>query len=116
MEVPNAEKKVVSMRDGLPVIHKEEAEPVKYQCLQVANIPPNGTHDEKANSLERRSLLVARRFRERLAGPNKCFLLYLQNHHSVMIFQDPARGKVHIKGSKKNVLECYAAVRTLLTE
>lgn len=64
----------------------------------------------------RQSLLVPRRFRVRVAGPEECFLQYLQGYYSVMVLQDSARGKPHINGGKNNVLDCYATVRTLMVE
>ena len=64
----------------------------------------------------RRSLPVPRRFHDKLAGPEECFLQYLRRHHSVDVFDDIKRGKLHIKGGKANVMECYAAVRALLAK
>ena len=68
----------------------------------------------KTNAIVRRSLLVPRRFRERLWGPGEIYVDNLQDWYSVQVFPDPKRGKLHIKGDKDNVLEAYAAVRDLM--
>ena len=39
----------------------------------------------------RRSFLVSRRFHDKLAGPEECFLHYLSTHHSVDVFDDTKR-------------------------
>ena len=64
----------------------------------------------------RRSLLVPSRFRDQLWDPEGIYLTNLQDWYTVEVFADTTRGKLHIKGSKKNVLESYAAVRNLLVE
>lgn len=106
----------VPVEDGMLVLFHHEAASNSDQCPQAEDTPPEGVNDVEANCLVRRSLLVPRRFKERLAGPGECFLEYLRGHHSVMVLQDPARDKLHIKGRKKNVLDCYTAVRALLAE
>jgi len=116
VEVQNTEIEIISVEDRIQDLPQQEAHPVTDQCPQAVPTPPEGAEDEEANRLVRRSLLVPRRFRERLEGPGECFLQYLRGHHSVMVFQDWPRGKLHIKGGKNNVLDCYAAVRTLLAE
>ena len=85
----------------------------------VARRAPAHGPDLKGNTppkadVVRRSLLVPRRFREKLEGPEECFLHYLRGHYTVDVFSDPKRGKLHIKGAKANVMECYTAVRALL--
>ena len=70
--------------------------------------------DKKANTIVRRSLLVPRRFRQRLWGPGKTHVDRLRDWYSVQVFPDLKRGKLHIKGDKDNVLEAYAAVKDLM--
>ena len=73
-----------------------------------------GDADNKTNTIVRRSLLVPRRFRERLWAPGETHVDNLRDWYSVQVFPDPKRGKLHIKSDKDNVLEAYAAVRDLM--
>lgn len=75
------------MEDGLQVLPQKEAESVRDQCPKTVHTPPDGA-DEEANLQMRRSLLMPRRLSEQLAGPEECFLQYLEGHYSVMVFQD----------------------------
>ena len=70
--------------------------------------------DKDATSVLRRSLYVLSRFRDRLWGSEEIHLTNLRNKYNVDVFTDTKRGKLHIKGSKDNVLVCYAAIRALL--
>ena len=73
-----------------------------------------GNDDKNATSVVRRSLYVLSRFRDRLWGPEETHLTNLRDWYNVEVFTDTKRGKLHIKGSKDNVLKGYAAVRNLL--
>ena len=64
----------------------------------------------------RRSLLVPRRFRGRLTEANDCLLESMQDQYSVTLLEDAARGKLHIKGTKDNVLQCYAQLKALIAD
>ena len=68
----------------------------------------------KTNIIMLWSLLVPRRFRERLCGPGEIHVDNLRDLYSVKVFSDSKRGKLHIKGDKDNVLEAYAVVRDLM--
>ncbi|KAG0729301.1 hypothetical protein GWK47_030630 [Chionoecetes opilio] len=76
---------------------------------------PDGKEDEEANRLVRRSLIVPRRFVERLAGPGDVLRHYLAGRYSVQVFQDKAGRKVHVKGGKTRVLKCLAAYKAAVT-
>ena len=61
-----------------------------------------------------KAIHVAPRFRSRLAGPDESFLNYLRCHYAVLVFLENSKKKLHIKGLKKNALECNLYVRELL--
>ena len=82
-----------------PVLHKETPEEDAVPCNEV-----------------RRSLHVAIRFKDRLAGSGDCFLHYLEGHHSVQILRGPKEGRWHIKGHKDNVIPCYNVIQELIAE
>ncbi len=94
----------------LSVPHVEDpAAPVEDTAAQEAG-------GEEAHSLVRRSIVVPPRFRHRLAGAGECHLRYLARHYCVLVCHtwDAPRGKLHIRGPKKRVLECHAHVQDLL--
>ena len=64
----------------------------------------------------RRSLLVPRRFRDRLTEANGCLLKSMQDQYSVTLFKDAARARLHIKGTQDNVLQCYAQLKALIAD
>ena len=72
--------------------------------------PPEG------DNMVRRSQVVPARFIDRLVGSDEYFLEYLKRCHSVLIFFDRVKRKLHIKGRRDNVLVCYSVVRYLLAE
>ena len=69
-----------------------------------------------AASLIRRSLHIAGRFYDRLAGSDDFFVEYLEGHYSVNIFRDNKKRRWHVKGLRDNVLPCYTAIRELIAE
>ena len=84
-----------------PVLHKESPKEEAVPCDEV--------------DLVRRSLHVALRFTDRLAGSGDCFLHYLEGHYSVKILRG-SKGRWHIKGHKNNVILCYNAIQELIAE
>lgn len=64
----------------------------------------------------RRSLHIARKFYDRLAGSGDFSVEYLEGHYSVKIFRDDKKKTWHIKGLKDNVLPCFTAILELITE
>ncbi len=88
---------------------EDSAAPVEHTAAQEAG-------NEEAERLVRHSIVVPPRFRHWLAGAGEWHLRYLARHHCVMVCHtwDAPRGKLHIKGPKKHVLECHAHVQDLL--
>lgn len=72
--------------------------------------------EQEAELWVHRSIHVAPRFKERLAGPGECFLEYLRQHYSVLINLEDSRKKLHIKGLKNPTEECNLYVRDLLAK
>ena len=103
-EVPIADRS--SSTTGLdevmaPVLHKETPKEDADPCDEM--------------DLVRRSLHVADRFTDRLAGSGDYFLHSLEGHYSVKILRGP-KGRWHIKGHKDNVIPCYNAIQELITK
>ena len=65
--------------------------------------------------LVQRSLHVADRFTDRLAGSGDYFLHYLEGHYSLKILRGP-KGRWHIKGHKNKVIPCYNAIQELIAK
>ena len=79
-------------------------------------LPSVKRNDKDATSVVRRSLNVPSRFRDRLWGSEEIHLTKMRDKYNVDVFPDAKRGRLHIKGSKNNVLQGYAAVKDLLAE
>ena len=86
----------------VPVLHKETTKEDAVLCDEV--------------DLVRRSLHIADRFKDRLAGSGDCFLHYLEGHHSVKILRDQRKGRWHIKGHRDNVISCYTSIQELIAK
>ena len=98
----------VTVEVNMEVLPQKEAETVHTKS--------DAVDDEEVSCQMRRSLLLPQRFREDLLGPNNCFLESMQDLHTVTVLGDTARGKLHIKGAKDNVIKCYTQLKTLLKE
>ena len=100
--------------EGAHISSQEKEAILKCAAEDEERSQKEGDDDKKTNTIVRRSLLVPRRFRERLWGPGEIHVDSLRDCYSVEVFPDPKRGKLHIKGCKDNVLEAYAVVRDLM--
>ena len=76
----------------------------------------DGVDQKNAVSMICRSLYIAGRFYDRLAGSGDFFIEYLEGHYSVKIFRDNKKRRWHIKGLRDNVLPFYTAIRELIAE
>ena len=102
---------------ALPSVGGANTQSSEKKVVTVSVVVPQKEDDNKdATSVLRRSLLVPSRFRDRLWGSGKTHLPNLRDRYNVEVFTDAKRGKLHIKGNKNYVLECYAAVKDLLAE
>ena len=103
---------------ALPSVEGTNTQSLKKEVVTVSVVVPEmeGDDDKAATSVVRRSVHVPSRLRGRLWGHEETHLTNLRDRYNVEMFTDPKRGKLHIKGSKANVLECYAVVRDLLAE
>lgn len=106
-----------SMCISLASLHKDGMQVVPYQvvgdvCPRVAHTLLEGVDEEEANRQVRRSLFVSSKFTKHLQYD----LEYLRGFHCVRVFLDPAKGKMHIKGAKKNSLACFTEVSALLAQ
>lgn len=103
-------------------VNKEDGKVLLEHNLPVQPPSPKGcdTHqgvgNDEAASVVRRSLCMPARFRQRVVELNDSFLENLRECHSVMVFHDPAKKKMHIKGPKEGVVAYYDHVRDLLAE
>lgn len=81
--------------------------------LQTQHNESHKKEEEQTESIVRRSQKVNLLFWQEFGG-----LLRdnLQRQHSVIIYMDQPKKKIHIKGLKKNAEECYRSVKTLLAE
>ena len=92
----------------VPVEDHDTERPLEVVTAKLVHTQLDAVAAEEDNREVRRSLLVPRRFRDRLIGANGCLLESMQDHYSVTLFEDAAQDKLHTKGTKNNVLESYA--------
>ena len=98
---PPKEKEIVTlMSDGPPV---QEERPVVTE-------PRTARQEDEV----RRSLHVPAGFLGHLMRQEEFFLHYLRGHYGVSIFVDTPKRKIHIKGPRPNVVDCYACMKELL--
>ena len=62
----------------------------------------------------RRSLYLPAAYQRHLLSDEEFFLNCLRRVFGVSIFMDTAKKRVHIKGPKPKVVDCYACVKELL--
>lgn len=97
------------------------------EAAHVADAPPKALADSRhdgrrqegqqvACRVVRRTLQVPSKFREHLAGTDEWFLKYFRGHHSVLIFMNVVKKRIHIKGAQKNAQDCFNAAKALLSE
>ena len=64
----------------------------------------------------RRSLYIPTGFQGHLMGQEEFFLHYLRGHYGVSIMVAAPNKRLHIKGAKSKVLDCYSCVKELLVK